>query len=149
IGMKFRSMQALANVFRDIGQNLRVAAWGVAIEADETRPDEKAYIAENPVVLGLLGKGIKSVANGIRRNGLRETIKCGHARVVGVLRDASTRFVDSLLNAARAYCDLHLAQARAGNGQHQRRCIAKVALELDGAGSLRKLVVQRAQLEID
>ena len=45
--------------------------------------------------------------------------------------------------------NLDHAGRRAGDSQHQGRGIAEIAVELDGPGSLRQLVVEGIQLEID
>src|SRR5215831_328989 len=98
--MKFRSVQPLANVFRDIRLNLGVVSWGIPINADETRPGENPHIAENPVVLSLLGKGIESAANGVRRNGLWKTVKRSDPWVACLLGNTGARLFDGLLNAS-------------------------------------------------
>src|SRR5215472_9736796 len=142
-------MQMLANVFRDVGLDLRVAARGAAIDPDESRPRENTYIAKDPVVLCIVREGIKSLTNGIWRNGLRKAIQGSHTGVAGLLRKARARFFDGLLDASRANSNLHVAQARTRNCQHQRRGIPEVALELNRPGALRKLAIQRVEFQID
>src|SRR5215470_16207125 len=100
-------------------------------------------------MLRLVREGFESLTNGIRRNGLRETVKRGHPRAAGLLRNASARFFDGILNASRANGDLHVAQARTRDRQHQSGRISEVALELNGPGSLRKLAIQRVEFQID
>src|SRR5262249_36870443 len=64
-------------------------------------------------------------------------------------RGAGARPGDRLLDRPRAQRDHRRALRRARDGEHQRRGVAEVAVELDRPGALRKLVVELVELERD
>ena len=55
---------------------------------------------------------------------------------------------DCLAHIAAAYIEIHVVGRRAGHGQHQRRRVAEILDEVDGAGALGQ-IRHAVQLELD
>ena len=56
---------------------------------------------------------------------------------------------NGLFHAARTQINFNLVDGGACDGEHQGGRIAEIALKLDGAGALGKLIVQGDELEVD
>src|SRR5262249_3514123 len=121
VRMKLRSVYVMMNKPGDVSLDLCVTLARCAVYADETRAREDANVAEDAIVLGFLRKRIEPTTNRVWRHRLRKTEERGYTRVSRVALRCGACFFHGFLHAARADRNLHAAQTRAGDGQHQCR----------------------------
>jgi hypothetical protein len=97
----------------------------------------------------LLLKQVAGVKNLACRNRLRKGLHDGDSLHVFSPRFCITSFANRGFNGMGASPDFDRVYPRTRDGQHQRGCVAEVALESDRAGAVRQLRIQGVQFEID
>ncbi len=91
----------------------------------------------------------KGVAYQVRGDGQRKGVNNTDPRLRRPCRFCRACGFNGVTDRPGAQRNVNVACPRAGDGQHQRCGIAKIAIELDGARALGQPAIQRVQFEVD
>src|SRR5882757_11423260 len=106
-------------------------------------------IRDRVVLNAIVNHGSERVAYQACRYRKRKGIDDADARLRRVFRFSATCLPNCTLDAPCTQCNLNISCGRTRYSQHQCRGVPEVAIELNGARTLRQLAVECVQLQVN